>query len=136
MICSRVWLNSLATIYSGVTNLMTKRNILKVPQRIIDRIKTFDQDDVVVACAKLLRPEDVPKYSGLGLQMEQGNLITPRPAVPNSAAGRYSLANVVGYEKVRKDLPKIDKDFSFYAPNWGDSSKGMHLVPVTREVYQ
>lgn len=33
-------------------------------------------------------------------------------------------------------MPKTTKTFSFYAPNWGDSSNGTHLVSRTREVYQ
>jgi hypothetical protein len=50
--------------------------------------------------------------------------------------GKYSAYNVEGKDIVRKDLPKTTKTFSFYAPNWGDSSNGMHLVSHVREVYQ
>jgi hypothetical protein len=34
---------------------MGKKNLLKVPPEIIARIKAFGQDDVVVACAKLVQ---------------------------------------------------------------------------------
>lgn len=115
---------------------MTKRNLIKIPQLIIDRIRAFDQDDVVVACVKLLRPEDIPRYGPLGVSLVGPKLTTPSAVVPNPAAGRYSRANVEGYEKVRKDLPMVSKEFGFYAPDWGDWSKGSHYVSQTREVYQ
>lgn len=115
---------------------MAKKNILKIPQTILDRIQSFDQDDVVVACAKLLKPEDVVRYEHLGLRLENGKLIVPAPFTPDPKAGRYSLANVEGFEKVRKDLPKISKEFSVEAPNWGDWSNGSHTMSWTRKVYR
>ncbi len=115
---------------------MAKRNILKIPQSILDRIKNFDQDDVVVACAKLLKPEEVNRYAALGLIFANGKLTLPGPQVPDPKAGRYSRANVEGLEKIRKDLPKIKKEFSVEAPNWGDWSNGSHTMTWTRDVYR
>ncbi|MDO8566098.1 MAG: hypothetical protein Q7S04_02875 [Candidatus Moranbacteria bacterium] len=115
---------------------MAKRNLIKIPQVILERIRTFDQDDIVVACAKLLRPEDISRYAHLGLALVDGKLIIPSPAIPNPDAGRYSKANVEGYEKIRKDLPKVPKEFSFEAPDWGDWSNGSHTVAWTRNVYR
>lgn len=112
------------------------RNIRKIPQTLIDRMRTFGQDDVVVACAKLLRLEDIARYSKLGLRVEGGKLVTPAPAVPEPSNGRFSRANVEGDEKIRKDLPKVLKEFSIEAPNWGDWSSGTHTVSWTREVFQ
>ena len=112
------------------------KNINKIPPIIIERIRTFGQDDVVVASVKLLRVEDIPRYSGLGLTLVEGKLVTPSPAVPNPNAGRYSLANVEGKEKIRKDLPMVFKTFEVELPNWGHSSSGTHPVSWTREVYQ
>lgn len=114
---------------------MAKRNFLKIPSKLIDRIRTFDQDDVVVACAKFLRPEDVKRYSHLGLSLAGAKLVVPEPVVPNPKAGKWSRANVEGYEKIRKDLPKIYKSFEVEVPNWGDWSSGSHEVTWTREVY-
>lgn len=115
---------------------MPKRNFRKIPKNIIEHIRTFDQDDVVVACAKFLRPEDISRYSHLGLRLESGGILIPTPAVPDPRAGRYSRANVEGDEKIRKDLPMISKEFEFEAPDWGDWTKGSHPVTWTREVYQ
>lgn len=115
---------------------MAKRNLLKIPQQILDRIRTFDQDDIVVASAKLLRLEDVSRYAHLGMSIKDGGLITPEPRIPDPKAGRYSLANVEGLEKTRKDLPMIKKEFEREVPNWGDWSNGSHTITWTRDVYQ
>lgn len=110
-----------------------KRNLLKIPAAIFDRLKTFDQDDVVAATVKLLQASDIPAYSGLGLSISEGKLVVPAPKLPNPDAGKYSEANMFGMEKVRRDLPKITKDFGFYAPSWGSGS--YHWVSHEREVY-
>ncbi len=110
-----------------------KRNLLKVPAAILDRLKTFDQDDVVAATVKLLQPDEVVAYSGLGLLFKGEELTAPDPVLPNPEAGKYSRANMFGMEKVRRDLPKITKDFGFMAPSWGSGS--YHWVSVEREVY-
>jgi hypothetical protein len=115
---------------------MPKRNLLKVPQRIIDRIRTFDQDDVVAACVRYLRPEDVSRYSKLGISVASAGLQVPAPRVPNPTAGRYSKANVNGRVQKRKDLPMVSKTYSVDAPNYGDWSRGSHEMTWTREVYQ
>jgi hypothetical protein len=65
-----------------------------------------------------------------------GALVTPPPAVPDPAAGKYSEANVHGMARVRRDLPMIQKTFSFDSPNWGDWSRGSHEVSHTRDVYR
>jgi hypothetical protein len=65
-----------------------------------------------------------------------GQLNVPPPFVPDPRAGRYSLVNVEGKELIRRDLPMIQREFCFYAPNWGDASNGMHLVCNTRDVYR
>lgn len=83
---------------------MTKRNLLKVPREIIERISTFDQDDVVVACTKFILPEDIESYSQLGISMASSGLVIPAPKIPSPTAGRYSRANVEGREKNKKRL--------------------------------
>jgi hypothetical protein len=112
------------------------KNFRSIPSDILLRLQRFALDDVVAACAKRIRPGDVDKYAHLGLRLADGALMTPPPAVPSAVAGKYSTYNVEGKDIVRKDLPKTTKTFSFYAPNWGDSSHGMHLVSHVREVYQ
>jgi hypothetical protein len=111
------------------------KNIRRVPPSIIDKILAFDQDDLVVACAKVLKLDDIPRYAHLGLAIREKDLTLPEPFVPSAEAGRFSRANIEGLEKVRKDLPKIAKEFEVESPNWGDSSNGTHTVVWTRMVY-
>lgn len=111
-----------------------KRNLLKIPPTILERIRTFDQDDVLAATVKSIRPEEVSSYAKLGISLTGDTLNTPPPAPPDPRAGRYSSANLFGWDKVRKDLPKITKEFGFWAPSWGSGS--YHYVSHEREVYQ
>lgn len=46
---------------------MKKKNIRKIPRDILNQIRMFDQDDIIVACTKVIKPEDIRKYSHLGL---------------------------------------------------------------------
>jgi hypothetical protein len=113
-----------------------KKNLLKTPRHVIDKINSFELDDIVVACAKRLKVADLPRYAHLGLSFKDGNLILPQPRIPDVRAGRYSRANVEGKEVVRKDLPMITKTYSWLTPNWGDWSYGSHTHYQTREIYQ
>jgi hypothetical protein len=115
---------------------MTRRNLLKVPQRVIDRILTFDQDDVVAACVKHLRPEDINRYDKLGITSGATGIQIPPPRVPDPKAGRYSNINVNGQVRKLKDLPMVSRSFSVESPNYGDWSKGSHDTTFTRNVYQ
>ncbi len=111
------------------------KNLLKVPAHILARLKSFGQDDVIVACVKLVTPDDVGRYRHLGLDLINGELFAPERQVPKPGAGKYSKANVLGWEKVRKDLPKEKRTYGFWAPNYGDWSRGSHYVSHERDVY-
>lgn len=113
-----------------------KKNLIKIPKQILERINSFELDDIVVACAKRLGADDIARYSHLGLALKDGNLILPHPSIPKPNAGRYSKANIEGKDIIRKDLPMIEKTYSWESPNWGDWSNGSHTHSVTREVYQ
>ena len=109
------------------------KNLLKIPRSILQRLATFDQDDVVAATVKLVMPADMVRYDRLGLSLHGDTLDIPEPQPPNPSAGRYSNANLYGMEKVRRDLPKITKSYGFWAPSWGSGS--YHYVSHDREVY-
>jgi hypothetical protein len=110
-----------------------RKNIRKVPQAILDRISSFDQDDVVVACVKRIKPEDVARYAHLKLRMEEGKLMLPAAAPPDPSSGRYSHSNLFGSVKIRRDLPKVSKAIEREAPNWRGS--GTHTITQYRDVY-
>jgi hypothetical protein len=112
------------------------KNFRRIPLEVMSRIERFALDDVIAACAKRMLLADAEKFAHLGLRIEDGSLVFPDPFVPQPSAGKYSMYNVDGKDIKRTDLPKISKTFSFYAPNWGSSSNGEHLVSHTRKVYQ
>lgn len=109
------------------------KNLLKVPGNILQRLATFDQDDIVAATVKLVLPADMARYAQLGVSLNGGDVGLPDPQPPSPAAGRYSNANLYGMEKVRKDLPKVTKSYGFWAPSWKSGS--YHYVSHDREVY-
>ena len=113
-----------------------RKNIRIVPKQILDRVHTFELDDIVVACVKKIKPKDVERYAHLGLKMSAGALLVPSNKVPPPTAGRYSRANVEGREVVRKDLPMVTRSYSWDTPNWGDWYYGSHTQTITRDVYQ
>lgn len=115
---------------------MAKKNYRKIPQDILSKISNLAVDDVVVGCVKVLKAQDVQSFEHLNLKIENGSLVVPPPAVPPGYSGKYSDANRNGKEVVRRDLPMIQKTYSWESPNWGDWSNGSHTHEVTRDVYQ
>jgi hypothetical protein len=111
-----------------------KKNILRIPAKILEQITAFDQDDVVAATVKLINPTDVARYSHLGITLGPNGLSLPLPTAPDPNAGRYSHANLYGMEKKRTDLPMYKKEFGHWAPSWGSSST--HYVSRERDVYR
>jgi len=109
------------------------KNLLRIPGSILQRLATFDQDDVVAATVKLVKPADLDRFAHLGFLMMDGNLTVPEPQPPVPSAGRYSNANLYGWEKVRRDLPKVTKSYGVWAPSWGSGS--YHYVSHDRDVY-
>jgi hypothetical protein len=90
-----------------------KKNLRKVPHQVLDRLNTIELDDIVVACAKRLKIQDIGRYAHLGLAYENGRLVLPPPSVPNAKAGKYSTANVEGKDVIRRDLPMVQKSYSW-----------------------
>ena len=56
-----------------------KKNLRKVPHQVLDRLNTIELDDIVVACAKRLKIQDIGRYAHLGLAYENGRLVLPPP---------------------------------------------------------
>lgn len=113
---------------------MVRKNIIKIPNKIKEQIKTFSQDDVVVACVKYVSNEEINKYKHLNISYIKEELIIPPSRTPNPNAGKFSRANLEGLEKKRTDLPKISKEFSHEAPNW--HGYGTHTVSRSRDVFR
>jgi hypothetical protein len=79
-----------------------RKNLKKIPEAIRQRIEQFDQDDIVAATVKLLRPADFANYGHLKLELLDGRPNIPPPAVPSADAGKYSHANVSAWRRSAK----------------------------------
>jgi len=73
----------------------------------------------------------------LGVSLRDGRIAIGDPAIPSPTMGKWSGRNITGWEKVRKDLPKITKTWSWESPNFGDGSTyGYHTSSRTERVFQ
>lgn len=114
---------------------MPKRNLNKIPPRLLAKLNAFETDEIVAACTKLVHAEDIDRYHALGLRLADGRMKVISVGVPPMSAGRYSRRNVEGYEVVRKDLPMTTQTRTFETPNFGDWSRGSHDVSWSCDVY-
>lgn len=77
------------------------------------------------------------RYAHLQLATDGTRVSGPDTVLPEASRGRWSKLNLTGRIIVRKDLPKVEKNFGgWYTPNFGDPSKGEHYVSQTRMVFQ
>lgn len=113
---------------------MARKNYRKIPANVLAKITKLAVDDIVVACVKRLKPEDVAQYAHLHLILENGAIIIPLPVIPPARMGKFSDTNVNGKEVVRRDLPMTTKTVIIEAPNW--RGYGTHDVWQSRDVYQ
>jgi len=115
-----------------------KKNFNKIPKEILEKIEQMPEDDIIVACVKKIKKEDIAsgKYSELGLEIENNKLKFGKLVIPNISTGKYSKINIEGKDIVRRDLPKKNKSFSHESPNYGDWSKGSHTVTWDRLVFR
>lgn len=115
-----------------------KKNLLKIPDFLANKVKSFSKDDFVVAAVKKISATDIisGKYSHLGIKLAGETPTFSNNLVPNRRVGKFSQLNVDGEEIIRKDLPKIKKSYSWNVPDYGDWSRGSHEVTRDREVYR
>lgn len=115
-----------------------QRNLMKVPQNILDTVARLPKNELVVACLRKIPKSDIRAgaFSHIDLLWGEHGLSYPSQLVPSSTNGRYSKANIDGKEVVLKDLPMTTRTVSVNTPNFGDWSRGSHEVTWDREVYQ
>jgi hypothetical protein len=114
-----------------------KKNLRKIPDEILAKVKTIQTSEVVAGCAVNFRADALVggRLSHLGVELTPQGLRVPASTLPPAEQGRYSLRNIDGIEIVRKDLPKETRHHPVEAPNWGDSSYGTHTVYLPHEQY-
>lgn len=117
---------------------MGKKNIRKIPESLLAKVNFFQNNDVIVGCVKRIRKAQIERglFSNQGLQIINNSIEVETPLLPSTRMGRYSKKNVLGYEKVLRDLPKIPKSWDIESPNFGDWSRGSHTITFTKMVYQ
>src|SRR5687767_8356233 len=110
------------------------RNFRKIPIDVWASIQEATDPVVVIACpVKIKKSEiDAGVYEHVGLTWEGQK----EPVRPEWKVGRHSKYNLEGWQMVQRNLPKVSKDYSFEAPNFGDPSRGTHEVNQTRKIYQ
>lgn len=120
-------------------NVPWKRNFSKLSVGVVDALKGIESSFVVVAQTKMIPCFDIINgvYEHLGLVSVDGQVRTGEPVLPSSDFGKWSARNREGWERKRRDLPKIVKTYTWETPNFGDASAyGTHTSSVDREVYQ
>jgi hypothetical protein len=116
-----------------------KKNIRKVPSAILEKLRRFHEDQVVVAAVKKVPLSTIAAGTYKHLRLVTGpdsGPAFPPFVVPPARQGKYSHRNVRGWIVIRTDLPKVPKSYSFESPNWGDWSNGSHEVEWSRLVYR
>ncbi|MFC7500947.1 hypothetical protein [Nocardioides sp. GCM10030258] len=111
----------------------------KLPEYLRSEVASCTSDSLFIGTFKTVMFSTVAAggYAHLGLEASGDQIVASGAVLPEASRGRWSKLNLIGRVVVRKDLPKITKDFGgWYTPNFGDPSKGEHYVSITREVYQ
>jgi hypothetical protein len=94
---------------------------------------------VRIACARTVPRDQIKRgyLRSVGVKFSGDSLVVPsEPIIPPSSSGTWARRNREGWEIIRRDLPMVEKSFSFETPNWGDWYYGSHTVDWSREVYQ
>lgn len=110
-----------------------KKNVRKVPEKIIRKIEEMQSESVVVATVIEITKEEIiqGKYKHLLISYD-GELSYEDEVFPNPSVGRYSNYNANGRTITKKGLPKVPKSFTNTVPIFGDWGKGS--VDVTRTI--
>ena len=114
-----------------------KRNLRKIPDHILAKLKDMDRDEIVVGCAVKFKATDLSAglLYHLGIVLSEKGLQALPSFLPPANRGRYSNQNIEGEEIVRRDLPKETNYNAVESPNWGDWSNGAHTVHLPFERY-
>lgn len=116
-----------------------KKNFLRLPRHIMEKVEEIPNDEVVVAAAKRVPATDIRQgiYRHLGIVLNEDALAFEESVLPPASSGRWSATNLYGKEVKRKDLPMTSKTFAVESPNYGDASTyGTHISYFERDVYQ
>jgi hypothetical protein len=116
-----------------------KRNFAKLSPAIAKSVADIKTPLIAVAQTKTIPISDLADglYKHVGLTVDSGRVVIDNASLPPASSGKWSRRNVQGWERLRRDLPKITKTYSWETPNFGDAATyGTHTTWRDREVYQ
>ena len=115
-----------------------KKNIRKLPQRLTEKLKSIDSQEIVAGVLKIFRQDEIKKgiLSHLQIELTTDGLTYPNEIIPPAKIGKYSNRNCDGYIIKRKDLGITTIGYrTVEVPNYGDSWKGTHEVDLPIKGY-
>lgn len=115
---------------------MGKKSFRRIPDTILAKAGRIAGDEIVIGTLLKLTRQQLGdgRFSSIGISSPADFPISD--LMPDRRQGRIARRNQDGWTVTRRDLPKVDKVYTFYAPNFGDSSKGEHEVVQVRKIYQ
>ncbi len=111
------------------------KNIRKIPVALLDKVKAFKADSVVVACVRKIQASAIRngEFAHLGITLQDEKPIFPNTQVVPADNGKYSRLNAEGEEIVRSDLPLQRHHHTVQAPDW--NGYGTHPVNLPHKAY-
>lgn len=112
---------------------------LKLSSNLRTSLNKIENDLVVVAATKSIARSEIiaGQYAHVGLRIVGGEILCDNPVPPPEDAGKWSSRNALGWDLKRTDWPKVQKTWTFEAPNFGDGGRnGWSMRSRTQEVYQ
>lgn len=93
---------------------------------------------MVVGCSRHITSADVDAglWQHAAITTAGVALDVPAGFMPPRDLGRHSRWNIDGRRVALKDRPKVTVTFCHDSPNFGDYSKGSHMVCFDRQVWQ
>ncbi|MGY6661184.1 MAG: hypothetical protein ACXIVO_02590 [Glycocaulis sp.] len=116
-----------------------KGNFRDIPTSVREKLSELDCDLIQVAAAKTVTRDEVARgqYRHVGLHLNGDRIMASGAVLPPPAAGKWSTRNQSGWERVRKDWPKVQKTYYQEMPIYGDGPRnGYFMMSRTRDVWQ
>jgi len=114
-----------------------KKNLLKIPQTVHNKLRTLQGQEIVAGCAQMYSSEAIRNgaLSHLQVSLRDDALHYQERILPPASQGKFSERNIHGREVVRTDLPIETRYHAVETPNWGDSYHGTHTVWLPHKAY-
>ena len=116
-----------------------KSNYRRIPPFVNEALNKIDSDIILVSAIKKIGRAEIAdgRYVHLGLSLNHNEIITSGPVTPPIDVGKWSERNISGWDLKRKDLPMVQKTWTFESPNFGDGARnGYTMRSWTKDVYQ